>query len=126
MENAFSASIGRTFAVTNRYNGHTWIGDEPLERGGENLGPDPMGLFLSGLASCRLITIQMYAQHKGWEVQSMTISLEITPLADGHAITQELQFEGKLDEKQRERLKVISHRCPVSRLILNKIESRDR
>lgn len=126
MENVFEAAIGRTFAATNRYNGHTWICDEPFERGGENLGPDPVGLFLSSLASCRLITVQMYAQHKAWDVQAMTISIEITPLDDGHAITQELKFEGNLDDKQRERLKVISHRCPVSRLIMNKIESRDK
>jgi putative redox protein len=126
MENKLLAAIGRTFTVTNRYDGHAWISDEPAERGGDNLGPTPIGLFLSSVASCRLITVQMYSRHKEWDLQGISISLELIPLEDGHAIEQEIRFEGDLSEAQKERLTVISHRCPVSKLIMNKIENRDK
>ncbi len=34
-----------------RTQGHTWIVDEPKERGGDGLGPSPLGLLRSALAT---------------------------------------------------------------------------
>lgn len=31
--------------------GHTWIVDEPKERGGDGLGPSPLGLLRTALAA---------------------------------------------------------------------------
>ncbi len=31
--------------------GHAWIVDEPTERGGDGLGPSPLGLLRSALAA---------------------------------------------------------------------------
>ena len=43
---------------------HAWKSDEPLEKDGEDSGPSPYELLLGSLASCTLITLQLYARHK--------------------------------------------------------------
>ena len=44
--------------------------DEPLALGGEDRGPTPTELVLAGLGSCKAITMQMYAERKGWPMDS--------------------------------------------------------
>ena len=39
------------------------VGDEPPEPA----GPGPYDYFLTGLGMCTTITLQMYAERKGWE-----------------------------------------------------------
>ncbi len=40
------------------------VQDEPLIQGGLNQGPSPFDAVMMGLASCTLITIRMYLEHK--------------------------------------------------------------
>jgi putative redox protein len=51
-----------------------FIADEPESIGGKDTGPDPYTLLLSSLASCKLITLRMYIDRKGWEVDRIAIS----------------------------------------------------
>ncbi|HEY3552392.1 MAG TPA: OsmC family protein, partial [Solirubrobacterales bacterium] len=48
--------------------GHTVRVDEPPEAGGEGSGPRPTTLLGASLAGCIAITVEMYAQRKGWDV----------------------------------------------------------
>ena len=55
--------------------GRTLIADEPVEAGGEGAGPDPYALLLAALGSCISMTVTLYARHKQWPVQSVTVHL---------------------------------------------------
>lgn len=108
---------------------HFWIGDEPFDIGGTDIGPSPYDLLLSSLATCKVITVRMYADRKGWPLESMNITLSHQKVkakdCDECASTSgfvdiidcEMTFSGELDADQKERLRQISERCPVHRSI---------
>ena len=52
--------------------------DEPENVGGKDLGPDPYSTLLASLAGCTLSTLRMYADRKGWNVEEITISLNLS------------------------------------------------
>lgn len=117
-----SATLKSGYTVENKSRSHTWLSDEPSQYGGEDLGPMPTELLLSALASCKLITMRMYAERKGWDFQGADITLNIPDANNRHVVEKSIQFKGDLDEGQIERLRVISGRCPVAKLLAGSIE----
>lgn len=103
---------------------HHWLADEPAAVGGGDSAPAPTDLVLSGLGACTAITVIMYARRKGWPLQAVDVSLDIskgaTP-ADGSRITRQVRLEGPLDEASRERLLQVANACPVHKLLSNPI-----
>ncbi|MFI4896679.1 MAG: OsmC family protein [Phycisphaerales bacterium JB059] len=109
--------------------GHTLIADEPEAMGGANAGPGPYELLLSALGACKAMTVRMYADHKGWGLERVVLSLRHDrrhpadcedcddPKAKIDHIDVEIQLMGDLDEAQRARLLEIADRCPVHRTI---------
>ena len=55
---------------------HTLIVDEPAEKGGTDTGPTPGQLLALSLASCTAITIEMYADRKGWDVGDLEVEVD--------------------------------------------------
>jgi putative redox protein len=108
---------------------HTWHGDMPASADGTDTAPNPEELLLGALGSCTTMTLHMYAERKGWDLQKVSIDLELEkvpaeddPTYDGdakfvHRIRQTLTFHGELDEQQRQRLMHIAGRCPVHRIL---------
>ena len=117
-----TASLKEGYLVENESRGHTWKSDEPESIGGTDLGPIPSELLLSSLASCKLITMRMYANRKEWDFQGATISLKIGEKAEKTMIEKSIVFQGDLDEDQIERLKVISGKCPVAKMLRDSVE----
>jgi putative redox protein len=75
LENPVHASIGTAkFQCTIEWRNGKFISDEPESLGGKDSGPDPYTLLLSSLASCKLITLRMYIDRKGWEIGRIAIS----------------------------------------------------
>jgi putative redox protein len=108
--------------------GHSLLADEPVSSGGEDKGPNPYALLLASLAACKVMTVQLYAQRKGWPLEDVRISLsthkvhaedcedcDSDPGAKVDIIEAKIAFEGELDEAQISRLTEISERCPVHR-----------
>ena len=98
--------------------GHELRIDEPTEAGGTDSGPSPTRVLGASLASCIAITVEMYAQRKGWDVGPVEVEVEMS--YDGPVPTDfevGLKLPGDLDEEQRRRLLVIATKCPVHKVL---------
>lgn len=98
--------------------GHTVRVDEPPEAGGEGSGPRPTTLLGASLAGCIAITVEMYAQRKGWDVGQLEVDVEM--LYDGMVPTTfevGLKLPDHLDAEQKQRLLVIATKCPVHKVL---------
>ena len=60
------------------------IADEPVHAGGQNAGPAPYDYLLAGLGACTSITLQMYAERKGWNLGELTIELNLQKDSEGN------------------------------------------
>lgn len=98
---------------------HAWRADEPPTKNGEDTGPAPYELLLGSLAACTVITLAMYARHKGIEIAAVEARYEFDRVKEDGAtverIRSRVRIEGDFDEAQRNRLGQIVHRCPVHR-----------
>lgn len=118
-----TASIGTTNYLTEIKGSHQIIADEPVEKGGGNQGLNPGELLAASLASCSLITIQMYAQRKNWELTKahVEISYDHDIKENAANMRKQITLTGNLDEEKRQRLKYIAGKCPVHRVLENSI-----
>ncbi len=58
--------------------GHSLVTDEPESAGGTDEGPSPTRLLAASLAACTAITVEMYADRKGWDVGALEADVETT------------------------------------------------
>ena len=116
------AALLHGYRVENKSRGLEWFADEPESIGGTNTAPKPSELLLSALTSCKLITMRMYAERKGWDVNGLKVDLEIIERSDKTLLSKKITFPGNLDQAQRERLIEISGRCPVAKMVSDSFE----
>ena len=98
--------------------GHTIIVDEPPDAGGTDTGPSPGRLLAASLASCTAVTVEMYAERKGWEIGALEVGVDAT--YEGHTPTDfdvTMRLPADLDDEQRSRLMAIGSKCPVHRVL---------
>lgn len=112
---------------------HRLIGDEPESVGGADRGPTPYEYLLAGLGTCTSMTVRMYADRKGWPLESVEVRLSHARVhakdcEDAEArptmldeITSEVHLTGPLDDQQRERIMEIATRCPVHRTLASEV-----
>lgn len=97
---------------------HRLVVDEPEVAGGDDAGPSPTRLVAAGLASCIAITLEMYAERKGWELGAVEVEVDVE--YDGYVPTSfaaTVHLPEELSEEQRERLLLIATKCPVHKLL---------
>jgi uncharacterized OsmC-like protein len=125
-----SATVGASGYRTDVQAGpHAFIADEPIALGGSGLGPTPYEQLLGALSSCMAMTLRMYADRKGWPLQSVTIQLrtesahqkdfERCETADvgPPRVARRIELAGPLSDEQRKRLLQIADRCPVKQTL---------
>lgn len=98
--------------------GHAVRVDEPPEAGGEDSGPRPTTLLGASLAGCIAITVEMYADRKGWDVGQLEVDVEMG--YEGVVPTSfevGLKLPSHLDAEQKRRLLVIATKCPVHKVL---------
>ncbi|MBX7045467.1 MAG: OsmC family protein [Ignavibacteria bacterium] len=114
-------SINKSYKVILHTEGHTVISDEPLEEGGSDEGMNPYELIAGSLASCTAITIQMYLERKGWEIDELLVDVNLkTEKIENVSRTifeRNLIVRSKLDDAQLERVKFIANACPISKIL---------
>src|SRR5436190_5328436 len=88
---------------------HTVGADEPRDSGGDDAAPSPQELLAASLASCTAVTMEMYAERKGWDIGPVEVDCEYSPAERGCPTRFELRIRlpQDLSEEQIERLKVI-------------------
>jgi putative redox protein len=129
---------GAGFAQEIEIGPHRLKGDEPLAFGGTDTGPSPYDFVLAALGTCTSMTISLYAQRKGWPLDSITISLHHskihavdcaeceTKVGKIDRIEREIQLTGALSTEQRAKLMEIADKCPVHRTLTSEINIRTR
>lgn len=98
--------------------GHDLVLDEPTEAGGSDLGPRPTQLLAASLAGCTAITVEMYAERKGWDLGEVEVEVDFE--YEGHTPKEfevTLRVPRPLSEEQRQRLLAIAAKCPVHKVI---------
>jgi putative redox protein len=100
-------------------NDHRLVADEPVDTGGGNEGPSPQQLLAASLASCSAITMEMYAQRKGWDIGEVVVDVDYEPAQRGSPtkFQMNVKLPKELPEAQRERLMQIVAKCPVHRTL---------
>ena len=113
---------------------HSVVLDEPEKAGGADAGMTPYEMLLAALGGCTAMTLRMYAERKGWNLQDVTVRLEHDRV---HAddcqkcetregkltrIRRHVEITGDLDDEQRARLHEIAARCPVHRTLEGPVE----
>jgi putative redox protein len=98
---------------------HRLTADEPEDQGGTGEGPSPQELLAASLASCSAVTLEMYANRKGWDVGEVIVDVDYEPAHRGSPtkFTMEVQLPKELPEEQREKLLQIVAKCPVHRTL---------
>ena len=107
---------------------HRLTADEPEDIGGLDLGPSPQELLAASLASCTGITMQMYAERKGWDMTGLEVDCDYVPAERGCPTRFDLvmRFPEHLSDEQCERLQVIAAKCPIHRTLEGEVAFGER
>ena len=124
----------RTVTVTeeNKYkqtisNGvHAWVADEPVDQGGNDLGPNPFDHLFAALGACTSMTLRMYADRKKWPLEGVSVSLNGRRDPDAFVITREITVKGPLSDEQKQMLLVIADKCPVHKVLVGSIKTESK
>jgi putative redox protein len=116
------------FKHTVRVREHQLTVDECVDAGGEDAGPDPQELLAASLASCTAITMEMYAERKGWEIGEVEVEVQYSPAERGCPTKFELvlRLPEEMPAEQVERMRVIAAKCPVHRTLDGEVMFEER
>lgn len=115
---------------------HRLLADEPVAAGGRDSGPNPYSFLMAALGACKVITMRMYADRKGWPLRGSQVEVahsrihakdcEDCESSRGRVdrIEVVVDLEGDLSQEQSQRLVEISERCPVHRTLTNEVSIR--
>lgn len=107
------ARIGRDrYRTAIEVGGRALVADEPPALGGQGAGFAPYDLLLASLGACTAITLRMYADRKGWPLESVEVGLRLSGREEKR-IDRSLAIVG-LDDEQRARMADIAERTPVT------------
>jgi putative redox protein len=104
--------------------GHSFVADEPERAGGANLGPSPTRLLAASLASCTAITVELYAERKGWDIGhvEVVVDMEYGQPSVPHRFQVALKLSKDVSDERQQRLIEIAGKCPVHKVITHAVE----
>ena len=102
---------------------HQLLTDKPESFGGQDLGLAPYDLICSGLISCTMITLRMYAQHKGLALGEFRVEAEFYANKEGKEwIERRLAFAEPLSAELTQKVLEICQKTPVTKTLLRSLE----
>ena len=98
---------------------HRVVADEAEADGGTDEGPNPQELLAASLASCSAITMEMYANRKGWDIGEVVVDVDYEPAQRGSPTKfhMTVKLPKELPQEQQQRLMQIVAKCPVHRTL---------
>jgi putative redox protein len=125
LENDITGNIGtQKYLCTIAWRNGKLLMDEPSIIGGNDLGPDPFSTLLASLAGCTLSTLRMYIDRKGWDIPEINIALNMSQENDAElttTISRTISFPAAIEDDIKNRLLIIAEKCPVSKILKNKV-----
>lgn len=112
---------------------HSIIADEPENFGGSDLGPAPYDFLSAALASCSVLTVKLYAERKGWDLQEVytyithskkhsdDLMLDVEKPGQLDHLSKKVKLVGNLTDEQRKRLTEIASKCPVHKTLTSNV-----
>lgn len=100
-------------------NNHELFTDLPKSLGGDDSAPSH-DYFDAALASCKALTVKLYAQKKDIPLTGVTVEVthDSTEEQKGrYTLNVKLTLKGVLTDEQREELHRVADRCPVHKLM---------
>ena len=92
------------------------------ELGGHDEGLNPHEILEAALAACTIITLQMYASRKQWNLISADVTVNIDSESNQEScISRKIRFQGDLTEEQRRSLIAIANKCPIHKILSSNI-----
>ena len=102
---------------------HQLMTDKPESFGGQDLGLAPYDFVCSGLISCTMITLRMYAQHKGLELGEFSVESDFNANKEGKEwIERRLSFVHPLSDELKQKVLDICQKTPVTKTLLRSVE----
>lgn len=99
---------------------HSFTVDASVAGGGQDEGPSPHDLYDASLASCKALTVLLYARRKNMPLEDIEVQVERD---DSHErqgtykLKASLRLTGPLDDVQRAELLRVAGKCPVHKLM---------
>ena len=102
---------------------HTLLTDKPESFGGHDQGLAPYDFICSGLISCTMITLRMYAQHKGFDLGGFQVEADFNANKEGQEwIERRLSFSEPLSDELKQKVLDICQKTPVTKTLLRSVE----
>lgn len=102
---------------------HTLLTDKPVSFGGQDQGLAPYDLICSGLISCTMITLRMYAEHKGLQLGEFTVEADFNANKEGKEwIQRRVSFKDSLSDELKQKVLDICQKTPVTKTLLRSVE----
>lgn len=118
---ALAENSGGIYRTELKINKHLLISDELQEFGGKDEGPAPGDYLCMALASCKAITLRMYAQRKNWKADVIKVKANLVKGTDmesgNNTFFCEVEIKGDISDEQKKRMLEISKACPFDKLL---------
>jgi len=101
---------------------HKLIADAPSQYGGDDAGFTPHDLLASSLGACTALTLNMYAQRKGFDLQKVDVVVEHADKDGAYVFNRHLTFHGNLTDEQKTSLVGIADKCPIHKVLSGEIK----
>jgi putative redox protein len=104
--------------------GHHVMGaDEPEHLGGRDAGPSPYKYLLAGLGACTAMTMRVFANRHGRNVEHISVESRHEKVAVPDSASKVDRFDrlitlrGELTDEHRKRILEIADNCPISQTL---------
>ncbi|MDF3160153.1 OsmC family protein [Pseudomonas proteolytica] len=101
-------------------NNHELFTDLPKSLGSDDSAPSPHDYFDAALASCKALTVKLYAQKKDIPLTGVTVEVTHDSSEEQkgkYKLNVKLTLKGVLTDEQRAELHRVADKCPVHKLM---------